>query len=313
MSRLATFLDRVRTSELPVSIQGETGTGKGLIARLIHHERARASGPFLVLDCAAIPDGLVEVELSGARSGAYTDLTRDRQEVLTMADGGTVLVDELPNLSLAVQAKLLRALSRGSIRSVGDESERRIDVRFIFTTARDIDVEVKRGRLREDLVHRSRVLSVRVPSLRERLGDMPDLVRLFLREDHGTSGVTPVLGPGMLERLLEMVWPGNVRNFRNVVTRLCVENAQRITVESLDRVRAGEPAVLRTVVPDNVLAHESLSALKDRVEREYIVYHFRRLNGDTRTLSEFLRIGRQHLYKRCRQLGIRLWDERKRM
>jgi DNA-binding NtrC family response regulator/tetratricopeptide (TPR) repeat protein len=312
MRRVVELLDRVRRSDLPVLIAGETGAGKEVIARIIHLESRRAARPFTVVECAAIPAGLLEVELFGARAGSYTDLAGDRGGILAAAEGGSVLIDEVAGLPLDVQGKLLGVLSRGAVRSVGADLEHPIDVRFLFTTSRNLEEEVERGRLRRDLLHRIRVLSVEVPPLRERAEDIPDLVERLLAKDCAGAG-PPAVEAGVLQRLREMPWPGNVRELRNLLARLRVEcsDRDRITLEALERCREGEAA--RALVPTDILAHEPLAAIKDRVEREFVVHHFRRLGGDARELSRFLGIGRQHLYKRCRQLGIRLWEERRRL
>ena len=305
MRRLAGVLDRLRSSDLPVLIGGETGSGKELVARVIHRESRRAGGPFLVIDCAAIPAGLVEVELFGARAGAFTDLGKDRPGILSLASGGTVLIEEIAGLGLELQAKLLRVLDRKTIRRLGDEAESPIDVRFLFTTVRDLEAETRAGRFREDLLHRMRVLAVGVPPLRERPEDIPRLAERFLRE---ATGPAVELGPGVLERLARAKWPGNARELKNFLARLRLECSGTITIPDLDRAFGEAPA--ETVVPTTILERESLAALRERLEREYLVHHLRRLSGDTRALARHLGLERQQLYRRARRLGIRFSEEK---
>jgi two-component system nitrogen regulation response regulator NtrX len=228
-------------------------------------------------------------------------LTEDRLGLLSMASGGTILVEGVAGMPLDLQGKLLRALGQGTFRRLGDEKETRADARFIFSTALDLDVEVKEGRFRSDLYHRIKVLCLKVPPLRERPEDLPELVDMFLREG---TGHRPVLERGVIERLIELPWPGNVRELRNLIARLRVESPERISIESLEKARGGreDPSVF----PRSLLHGQPLSRLKDRLERDYVLYHLSRLGGDTTALSRFLGLSRQQFYRRSRRLGIRL-------
>jgi two-component system response regulator PilR (NtrC family) len=306
MRRLVAMLDRIRRSELPVLILGETGSGKELMARLIHAESRRSAGPFRVVDCAAIPGGLLESEIFGARAGAFTDLTRDRKGILEDAAGGTVFIDEIAGAPFEAQAKLLRVISEKSCRPLGSDSEVRVDARFLFSSSRDLEAEARQGRLRPDLLHRLQVLTLQVPPLRERPEDFRGLVERFLREGGGEPSL---LGEGALEHLRELPWPGNVRELRNFIARLRVECPEGISGEAVDRAR-GDPET-STIFPRNVLSKSGLPALKDRLEREYFVHHFRRLGGDTDALCRFLGLSRQQLYRTCARLGIQLRGERR--
>ncbi|MBI4603011.1 MAG: sigma 54-interacting transcriptional regulator [Planctomycetes bacterium] len=304
MRCLFTLLDRLREQDLPVLITGETGTGKELVARSIHEESRRAAKEFRVVDCATLPSGLLETELFGARKGAFTDMAEDRPGILTSADGGTVLIDEIGGAPLEVQAKLLRVLSSGTLRAVGSEEETRIDVRFLFSTSKDLEAETRAGRFRADLLHRIQVIALRVPPLRERHEDLPDLTAALLA-DLGAPSLS--LEPGALERLGELPWPGNVRELRNFLARAHIESPGAISLQAIERARAD--ARTTTFFPRNLLAQEALPALKERLERDYIVHHLRRLEGDTDALCRFLGIRRRQLYRRCERLGIRLRPE----
>jgi DNA-binding NtrC family response regulator/tetratricopeptide (TPR) repeat protein len=306
MRELVRLLDRIQKVELPVLIQGETGSGKELVARIIHAESPRARGPFLVFDCAAVPAPLLEAELFGARAGAFTDLTEDRPGMLSRAAGGTLLLDEIGGCGLDVQAKLLGVLSRGTFRALGDEREARADARFLFSTARRLEDEVRAGRFREDLLHRIHVLTLRIPPLRERPEDIPALAEMLLREAFDPA---PSLDDSVVERLRELPWPGNVRELRNLLVRAAIESPRRITLASLEKpgaAPAGAP-----LFPRQLLDKEPLAALQDQVERDYLLHHLRRLGGDSAALSRFMGLGRQQLYRRLRRLGVKLRAERK--
>ncbi len=309
MRTLIQTLGRLRTVDLPVLVTGETGSGKDLIARVLHEESQRAGAPFRVVNCAAMPRELFEAELFGARTGAFTGLDENRDGILKEAAGGTVLVDEIGEAPLDVQAKLLRVIGNGSFRPLGAEGEEKADVRFLFATAQDLEEAVREGSFREDLYHRINVFSVRVPALRQRPEDLPELVRLLLEEE-SVGDTRPVVDEEALHVLRGKPWPGNVRQLRNLLLRLRIENPERIDVESLRR-SPGERHTT-SIFPPSLLDRETLPSLKDRLERDYIVYHFRRLEGSTTRLCEFLELGRRQLYRRCERLGISLRAERRR-
>src|SRR5688572_7048473 len=275
MRRLLEDLERLRGSELPGVIRGETGSGKEMAARLIHAQGKRYGGPFLVIDLRAIPAHLIEVELFGAMAGAFTDLARDRPGLLAAAAGGSVLIDEIGEAGLELQAKLLRVLASGKARALGSTEETPVDVRFLFTTTRSLDEEARAGRLRPDLLHRIRVLSIEVPPLRERTEDIAGLIDLFFREGDEPP---PAIDGDVLCRLKQLPWPGNVRELRNLVALWRMEGHRRITRAVLDRtVPAGAPAC---PFPASLLSREKLPALQESLEREYLRHHFRRLGGD---------------------------------
>jgi DNA-binding NtrC family response regulator len=307
MKRLARALDRLRESDLPVVIEGETGAGKEHVARLLHADSRRAAGPFAVVSCPSLPDDLFEAELFGARAGAYTGSEADRAGILERARGGTVLLDGIAELPAAAQAKLLRVLASGKARPLGSEAEVEIDVRFLFTAARPLEEEVKSGRLRPDLFHRLHVVTVRVPPLRERFEDFPELVRQLLEAAGGEPAArtpVPVIDRRVVEELRRRPWPGNVRELRNVLERLRMESPERIDLEALARVSGHAGA--EGFFPGNLLHAEPLDSLQRRLERDYIAYHFRRLGFDTGKLCAFVGLSRRQLYRRCGRLGISL-------
>ena len=305
MLRIVSELDRLRSSDAPVLVQGETGTGKEYVARILHAESSRASGPFEIVSCATIPPELLEAELFGAMAGSFTGMETDRMGLLERAHGGTVLLDDISGITLEMQAKLLRVLSSKSVRPLGAATEREIDVRFLFTTSSDLVRDVECGRLREDVYHRVCVLTLTVPPLRERPEDIPGLVRLILAELTGDSGrAPPTIASTVIEQLRRREWPGNVRELRNLLVRLRVESPEQIDMVALERVSSGGDT--HRFFPGNLLEGQPLDALKERLERDYLVYHFERLDGDTQALLEFLGFGRRQLYRKCQRLGISL-------
>ncbi len=216
MRRLYLLCEKLAASTVPVIIEGETGTGKELLAEALHEEGPRASGPFIVFDCTAVPANLVETELFGHERGAFTGAVSSRRGVIEQAHGGTLLIDEIGDLDAALQPKLLRAMERGEFRPIGSERVIRSDVRIIAATRRDLDKEVQSGRFRDDLFHRLAVARIELPPLNRRRGDIPLLVRHFCEELGGDPGL---ISQSLLARWEELPWPGNIRELRNTVAR----------------------------------------------------------------------------------------------
>jgi len=221
MRKLFAVLEKVSASEINVLIEGESGTGKELVAAEIVQRGPRAEKPFVIVDCSTISPNLVESELFGHARGAFTGAERERVGAFETADGGTVFLDEIGELPLELQPKLLRAIEAREIRRVGETAVRKVNVRVIAATNRDLETEVNRGRFREDLYFRLAVVSIRVPPLRDRVEDLPLLIGCFLAtldlSDH--AGLFP---PRVLSELAEHDWPGNVRELRNYVERTVV-------------------------------------------------------------------------------------------
>jgi two-component system response regulator HydG len=216
MRRLYPLCDRLARSTVTVVIEGETGTGKEVLAEALHEEGPRADGPFVVFDCTAVPASLVESELFGHERGAFTGAVATRKGVFEQAHGGTLLIDEIGDLEPALQPKLLRALERSEIRRVGGDRPIRVDTRVLAATRRDLDREVQAGRFRDDLYHRLTVARIELPALRRRAGDVPVLARHFWRQ---LGGQDDALSGDVLLRWEDYGWPGNVRELRNTVAR----------------------------------------------------------------------------------------------
>ncbi len=222
MRDLRDLLGRVAAADSPVLVQGETGSGKELVARAIHSRSPRARGPFVAVNCGALQEGLLESELFGHERGAFTGAVRAREGLVEVAHGGTLFLDEIGEMSPALQVKLLRVLQDGEVRRVGSNRARRVDVRFVAATNRDLAEGVRKGDFREDLYYRIRVLPVSVPPLRERPGDIPALAAHFLgRVRTGRPGPLAI-APAATAALQAYAWPGNVRELRNIVERMAV-------------------------------------------------------------------------------------------
>jgi transcriptional regulator with GAF, ATPase, and Fis domain len=238
MRELYTILEKIAPTDATVIIEGETGTGKEVVARTVHQESRRREGPFIVFDCSAVPENLIESELFGHEKGAFTGAIQTRQGVFEMANGGTVFLDELGELALELQPKLLRVLEQREVRRVGGARTQKVDVRVIAATNRKLEDEVRQGRFREDLFYRLSVVRVVLPALRERREDIPLLVKHFLRSSHfnrGRDGERKVTGVSReaMDRLHDHAWPGNVRELHNVVER-AVSFADTDTIEARD-------------------------------------------------------------------------------
>ncbi|MFO0975770.1 MAG: sigma-54 dependent transcriptional regulator [Planctomycetaceae bacterium] len=304
------LIDRVAPTDKPVLIQGESGTGKELVARSLQQRSHRANKPFVTINCAALPEQLVESELFGHRKGAFTGASEDRAGLFEVADGGTLFIDEIGELPGALQPKLLRALEDGSIRRVGSHRERKVDVRLIAATNRNLSDEVAAGRFREDLFYRINVMSLELPPLRKREGDVALLTRAFLGKDWTISEEA--------QRAIEAHhWPGNVRQLKNAIDRAQIlANDHHITIDDLPSEIA-DPADHGTGHGTHGTAGSSSSSagsagaatgpatrLED-LERAHIVEILRQQNGNKARTARVLGIHRRKLYRLLERYGIR--------
>lgn len=235
MLRVKTMIDKVALSDARVLILGANGTGKELVAHALHAQSGRASGPFVEVNCAAIPSELIESELFGHEKGAFTSAIRQRKGKFEQADGGTLFLDEIGDMSLAAQAKVLHALQEHQICRVGSDKEIEVDVRVIAATNKDLRQEIAKGNFREDLYHRLSVIVLRVPTLKERAEDIPELIDYFIRQICAEYGIEPkAIAPEAVAELCGMDWPGNVRELRNVVERLIILSEESITLHDVE-------------------------------------------------------------------------------
>ncbi|HKK09004.1 MAG TPA: sigma-54 dependent transcriptional regulator, partial [Gemmatimonadota bacterium] len=282
--------ERVARYPTTVLITGESGTGKEVIARLIHRLSPRRDGPFIAVNCGAIPENLLESELFGHARGAFTGATRDRPGMFEEADGGTLLLDEIGELPEVLQVKLLRTLQEGEIRRVGESRSRRVDARIMAATAQDLEDRVRSGVFRQELFYRINVVRIHVAPLRQRREAIPPLVRHFVERYNRTLG-TRIAGftPPAMERMLEREWVGNVRELENVVERAMVlTDGTEIGLEELDRALPEGPAVRRDGVA--TLPADELSVKKHTadLERRLIARALEITGGNRTRASELL-------------------------
>ena len=229
-------VERIAAFDTRTLITGENGTGKELVARWLHAKSRRASGPFVEVNCAAIPSELIESELFGHERGAFTSAIKQRKGKFEQATGGTLFMDEIGDMSLAAQAKVLRALQENKICRVGSDKDIDVDVRVIAATDKNLREEIAKGNFREDLYHRLSVIVIRVPPLRERSSDVPELTQHFVDEISSLYGIPPKpIDSDAMEALSAMRWSGNVRELRNVIERLIILSGDTITIDDVHK------------------------------------------------------------------------------
>ena len=230
------LIDKVAPTDARVLITGENGTGKELVAHHLHQKSNRSGSPFVEVNCAAIPSELIESELFGHIKGAFTSAIKDRPGKFEIADGGTLFLDEVADMSLAAQAKVLRALQENRIQRVGGDKDIKVDVRVIAATNKQLIKEIEEGKFREDLYHRLAVILIKVPSLKERKNDIPLLVDYFVQNLRAEQGLDPkTFSKSAIERLMDYPWTGNIRELRNVVERLLILGSDPVTVDDIQQ------------------------------------------------------------------------------
>lgn len=266
MKRLLHTVERVGSRDITVLLRGETGTGKELIASLLHAQSGRANGPLVRFNCAAIPDGLAEAELFGHARGAYTGAQEARRGFFAQADGGTLVLDEVGELSLDVQAILLRTLQNGEIQPVGSSKVSKVDVRVVASTHRDLLTAVRSGRFREDLYYRLAVVDIEVPSLAQRIEDIVPLAEDFACRYAEKFGLDEFsLSPELLSRLSKLRWPGNVRQLENAIARLAaLSEGGQVSASALNHVESR--AVEDSSPAENTGSVESGPSLREQVD-----------------------------------------------
>ncbi len=304
MRELYERIRRVAPTEARVLILGENGTGKELIAHALHRHSPRGEGPFVQVNCAAIPRELFESELFGHERGAFTGATARRRGKFVRAHGGTLFLDEVGEIPQGLQPKLLRALESGEIEPVGSDREVKVDVRVIAATNRDLAGAVRAGEFREDLYYRLQVVTITAPPLRERREDIPELVEHFLTLTcRGNNLRRKTIDPEGLARLARHGYPGNVRELRNLVERLVILTpGERVDAAAVDEAlpQAGSPAAAATDVADGGTLRETMTAL----ERQVILRVLERNDWKMAASARELGLERSHLYKKLKALDI---------
>jgi DNA-binding NtrC family response regulator len=303
MRRLFELVRRAGPSEGRVLVTGENGTGKELVARAIHESSRRKDGPFVKLNCAAVPAELIESELFGHERGAFTGAVAARKGKFELADRGTLFLDEVGDMPAAMQAKVLRVLQEGEFERVGGQHTLRCDVRVVAATNKDLQAEVQAGRFREDLFYRLNVVPIHLPPLRERQEDVPALSERFLLEACERNGRRPMrLAPEAVAALQTHPWPGNVRELRNLVERLAILcDGPEITADDVAAVLPGA----RRPRADRFRAGASFHELVEEAEREVILGALDAHADNVSDTARALGLERSHLYKKMRALGIK--------
>ena len=302
MQRIYAILERVAPTDTTVLVQGETGTGKEVVARTIHALSARRARAFVAVDCGAIAASLIESELFGHARGAFSGAVSDRRGLFEEADGGTLFLDEIGELPLALQAKLLRALETREVRPVGANQTRRVDVRLVAATNRSLARSVNEGSFREDLYYRLAVVDVHVPPLRARRDDVRVLAQHFYERFRGAPGAVPA---DILSDLLTRSWPGNVRELRNVIERSVSLQWQEGEASATRPADAPLPAGVEALIPHDLPLKEARQVYTDRFESLYLRALLQRTQGNVTRAAERAGVNRRHLQRMLARLGIK--------
>jgi DNA-binding NtrC family response regulator len=307
MKRLRDEIAKVAPSTGRVLLLGESGTGKELIAAEIHRQSKRAAGPFVKVNCAAIPSELIESELFGHEKGSFSGAAARRRGQFEVASGGTLFLDEIGDMSPSAQAKVLRALQTNEITRVGSEKAVQVDVRVVAATNKDLEAEVRSGTFREDLYFRLAVVPLRAPALRDRLDDVPLLAERFFQLAVRDNGLRPKpVEPAVYERLRAYRWPGNVRELRNVCERMVIMSGDRITAD--DVPEAVGPRAIAAPPPGSAdlsrYGEVPLKDLRDLVERDYIVQKLEEHDWNITQAAQALGVERTNLHKKIKQHGL---------
>ncbi|MDD5035941.1 MAG: sigma 54-interacting transcriptional regulator [Methylococcaceae bacterium] len=295
MEELLNQAQRVAQSKASVFISGDSGTGKELLAKAIHEASSRSAGPFVAVNCSAIPETLFESELFGHKKGAFTGAIRDHEGLFRAANGGTLFLDEIGDMPKSVQVKLLRALQEMKVRPVGGNKDEEVDVRIISATHTDLEKAMREGSFREDLYYRLNVVSFHIPSLSQRPGDIPLLVQSFLRDLAGVYG-DRVRGfsAEAMECLVKFDWPGNVRQLRNVVEQcVALSNTPLIPLSFLQRALKDEPTQFM-----------SLQDARDKFEREYLIRLLQMTCGNVTQAAKLAKRNRTEFYRLLGRHGM---------
>ncbi len=300
--RLRETIERAAPTPATVLITGESGTGKELVARAIHRQSARRDRPIVQVNCAAIPEELIESELFGHEKGSFTGAVRKQIGKFVAADGGTIFLDEIGDMSARTQAKVLRVLQNGEVEPVGAERTVTVDVRVVAATNRDLEAEIAAGRFREDLFYRLNVIPVRTPALREHLEDLPVLVEYFVRRYADQNNYkAKEFTPEAVAHLKALPWKGNVRELKNLVERLLILSpGDKVTREDVIAATGGTRPELST----SLLAVQTLREFRDLSERMFLLHKLEENNWNVTQTAQAIDTPRSNLYKKLDQYDI---------
>ncbi len=310
MRQVYAILERIAPTNATLLIQGETGTGKDVAARSLHAGSSRAAGPFVPVDCGAIPENLIESELFGHVRGAFSGAVSDWRGVFEEAHGGTLFLDEIGEMPLTIQSKLLRALETRSVRRVGGNAERPVDVRIVAATNRPLAVCANQGTFREDLYYRLAVVEVTLPPLRSRVDDIPKLARHFYTR---FSGSDAPLADAFVAMLMRRSWPGNVRELRNFIERSVSLGSVPLGVPGVRETRASEPppslsATMESFVPLHLPLKDARQAWTESFEAIYVRSMLKKTGGNLTHAAELAGVNRRFMQRLLARLGLRASD-----
>ena len=300
MQHIYNLIDKIAPTESTVLITGETGTGKELVARALHIRSLRSNGPFVHVNCAAIPDTLLESELFGFRKGSFTNATQDKKGKIEVANGGSILLDEIGDLSLSSQAKILRTLESHEIAPIGGTEDKKVDVRFFTATNKNISGLIEQGNFREDLYYRMNSIEIQLPPLRERIEDIPELIAYFLeifckQNNRFIQGFEP----NAVHLLTQQDWPGNVRQLRSVIERLVILSSRK-------KITANEVLlVLETQNFNKMNGYVSFHEAERAFQKEFFTNALVAHGWNVSETANSLKIDRTNLYKKMQRLGIK--------
>jgi two-component system, NtrC family, nitrogen regulation response regulator NtrX len=317
MQQLRRLIETAGPTNSRVLIGGENGTGKELVARAIHQHSARASRPFVAVNCAAIPETLIESELFGHEKGSFTGATSMKRGQFEQADGGTLFLDEIADMSLSTQAKVLRALQEQQFTRVGGTKLLKVDVRVLAASNKDLIKEIEKGSFREDLFYRLNVVPIIVPPLRERREDMPLLIRHFMTVHAEEQGLRmKEISPEAMAVFQQYDWPGNIRELRNLIERLMImapgpviDAAQAGLSLQARPVAAASQSGAPAVNPLFTQSYDSLRDARNAFEKEYIARKLREHHWNISRTAEDLQIERSHLHRKIKLLDVEMRPE----
>lgn len=304
IKKIKQTIEKVAPTDARVLVTGENGTGKELVARWIHEKSNRANKPLIEVNCAAIPGELIESELFGHEKGSFTSAHKQKLGKFEKASGGTLFLDEIGDMSLAAQAKVLRALQENKVTRVGGEKDIDVDVRVIAATNKDLMTEINEGNFREDLYHRISVIVIHVPTLNERTADIPVLAEKFLEEICQDNGMNKKqFTPGALEALKSVYWSGNIRELRNVIERLIILCDQKITEEDVQLYANNGKKRPGTI--DAITEYEKFQDFKDYAEKMFIDAKLKKNNWNVAKTAAEIDIQRSHLYNKIDKFNLK--------
>jgi len=304
ITKIKERIEKVAPTDARVLITGDNGTGKELVARWVHEKSHRAEGPFVEVNCAAIPSELIESELFGHEKGSFTSAIKQRIGKFESANGGTLFMDEIGDMSLSAQAKVLRALQENKITRVGADKDIPVDVRVIAATNKDLSKEIDKGNFRVDLYHRLSVIIMHVPTLNERRDDIPILAERFVQEICEEYGMPKkVITPKAMEELISINWTGNIRELHNVMERLVILSDAKITEQEV--LAYGVANVTKDPLEMLFNRFEKFIDFRDDMEKKYIEYKLRLSNWNVSKTADEIDMQRSHLYSKMEKFGLK--------